>query len=152
MSVLATVAAVLLAIGCGSGDDTSGTGTADANPADALQLTFDGDSCAYEGPTELAAGPATLTFINSSDEPAFMEIAWHTGDETAQDAIDYVGEEPTSKFHPSWTREVLGAYNVIEPGETFLWEGELEPAIHQIVCGMSSPNRVWLANVVTVTG
>lgn len=146
------VVVALLAIGCGSGDDTSGTGTADANAANEIQLTFDGDGCAYEGPNELAAGPATLTFINLSDESAFMEVVWHTGDETAQDAIDYVGEEPTSKFHPSWTMEVPGAYNVVQPGETFLWEGEFEPAIHQIVCGMSWPNRVWLASVVTVTG
>jgi hypothetical protein len=159
-SILASIVVVLFAIGCGSGDDTNGTGTADSG--NEIQLTFDGDSCVgampsdcsrtcvYEGATELPAGPITLTFINATDEHAFVEIGWLTGDETAQDVIDYIGEEPTGKFHPYWTEEV--AFSFVEPGDTFVWVGELEPAIHNVVCGMPRPNRVWLGSVFTVTG
>ena len=147
-SVLASIVVVLFAIGCGSGDDTNGTGTADSG--NKMHLTFDGGSCVYEGATELAAGPTTLTFINASEEFAFFEIGSIPGDETAQDLIDNIGEEPSSKYHPDWTEEV--AYKFIRSGETFVWEGELEPAIHNVVCGMSRPNRVWLGSVFTVTG
>ena len=154
ISILASIVVVLFAVGCGSGDDTNGTGTADSG--NEMQLTFDWDSCVYEGATELAAGPTTLTFINASEELAFVEIGSIPGDETAQDVIDYIGEEPSSKFHPRWTEEV--AYKSISSGETFVWEGELEPAIHSVVCGVSKAEDgvptlyVWLGSVFTVTG
>jgi hypothetical protein len=159
-SVLASIVVVLFAIGCGSGDDTNGTGTADSG--EEIQLTFDGDSCdggldcsrtcVYEGATELAAGPTTLTFINATDELAYVEIVWHTGDETAQDVSDYLRLVPSGKHRPYWSEAVPGSYKTIPPGETFVRELEFEPAIHHIVCGMSDPNRVWLGSVFTVTG
>jgi hypothetical protein len=154
-SILASIVVVLFAVGCGSGDDTNGTGTADSG--NEMQLTFDGDSCVYEGATELAAGPTTLTFINASEEFAFFEMLSIPGDETAQDLIDYefADGEPSSKFHPSWTEGVAYKSN---NGGTFVWEGELEPAIHSVVCGVTKAEQgvptlyVWLGSVFTVTG
>ena len=49
-SILASIVAVLFAVGCGSGDDTNGTGTADSG--NEMQLTFDGDSCVGAMPSD----------------------------------------------------------------------------------------------------
>ena len=114
-----------------------------------LQLTFDGESCTYEGPTELTAGPVELLFHNESEGRAAVNLVRHTGDETIQDIIDYIGEEPTTKHHPSWTVE-LGTWRIIGPDETHRWEGELEPAIHHMVCARLSPIGAWFGTGLTV--
>jgi hypothetical protein len=84
-----------------------------------IELTFDGDHCAYEGATDLAAGPTTLTFVNASDDFAFFHLTRNTGDETAQDVIDYIGEEPSSNMAPPWSSDVVPeAYDYIRSGDT----------------------------------
>ena len=45
-----------------------------------LWLSFDGESCTYEGPTALKAGPVTLIFINESEDGAGVDLVRHTGD------------------------------------------------------------------------
>jgi hypothetical protein len=106
------------------------------------QLSFDGESCTYEGPTELTAGPVTLLFINESKERAAVNLLKHTGDETIQDMIEYIGEEPTTKHHPSWTRE-LGTWKPVLPGESYTWRGILESGTHTIGCARLNPLGVW---------
>lgn len=68
-----------------------------------MHLTFDGESCIFEGLIYLKAGPATLYFHNDSDQIAAVNLLRHTGGETSQDVIDYLGEEPSSKKAPPWT-------------------------------------------------
>ena len=62
-----------------------------------MHLTFDGESCIFEGPIYLEAGPAKLYFHNGSDQLAAVNLLRHTGGETSQDVIGYLGEEPSSK-------------------------------------------------------
>lgn len=114
-----------------------------------LRLTFDGESCSYEGPTVLKAGPITLIFFNESKGTAAVNLVVHTGDETIQDAIDYIGEEPTTKHHPYWTRE-LGTWKGVLPGERLTWEGDLEPGIYHMVCARFTPFGVWFGTGLTV--
>lgn len=114
-----------------------------------LRLTFDGESCSYEGPTVLKAGPVTLLFFNESKGVATVYLVMHTGDETIQDAIDYVGEEPSKKHAPSWTRE-LGIWKVVFSGESFTWKGNLEPGIYHMVCASPMPYGVWFGTGLTV--
>jgi len=126
---------------CGSGDKAVSDGE--------LFLTFDGDSCTYKGPTLLKAGHVTLVFFNESEETAAAGLGRHTGDETIQDVIDYIGEEPDTKDSPTWSRE-LGAYQGVPAGESFRWEGDLEPGIHHIVCINMVPHLVWFGTGLTV--
>ncbi len=114
-----------------------------------LRLTFDGESSSYEGPTVLKAGPVTLLFFNESKGMAAVNLVMHTGDETIQDAIDYIGEEPTTKHAPSWTRD-LGTWKTVLPGESFTWEGNLEPGIYHMVCASLMPFGVWFGTGLTV--
>lgn len=113
-----------------------------------LELTFDGESCTYKGPTDLKAGPVTLFFHNESEGRAAVNLLAHTGDETIQDAIDYIGEEPTTKHHPGWTRE-LGTWRTVSPDESHTWEGVLEPGIYHMVCASFSEGG-WFGTGLTV--
>ncbi len=115
-----------------------------------LWLSFDGESCTYEGPTEFKKGGVTLLVINESAAGASVNLVRHTGDETIQDAIDHIGEEPSSKHHPSWTIEIPGVWKRVPPGESYTWEGILEPGIHTMVCARLNPFGVWFGTGLTV--
>jgi hypothetical protein len=114
-----------------------------------LNLTFDGESCTYEGPTELAAGPVELFFHNQSDKAAAVNFLMHLEGKTIQDVIDYIGEEPSNQHAPSWTQE-LGTWTGVNAGDTHYWEGELEPGIYHMVCAQAYPLAVWFGTGLTV--
>jgi len=113
-----------------------------------LSLTFDGANCNYEGPTEFAPGPVTLYFNNKSEGNAAVNFLMLLDGKTIEDVIEYNGEEPTTKHHPTWSRE-LGTFQRIAPGEIQHWEGELEPADYFMVC-VSFTLGVWLGTGLTV--
>ncbi|TEU19160.1 MAG: hypothetical protein E3J21_04445 [Anaerolineales bacterium] len=115
-----------------------------------LELSFDGESCTYEGPTELTAGPVELIFLNKSEAPAAVNFLMLLEGKTVQDVIEYNGEEPTSKHAPSWTRE-LGTWRSVAAGESHHWEGDLEPASYFMVCARISPLGVWLGTGLDVS-
>jgi hypothetical protein len=118
-----------------------------------LSLTFDGDSCKYDGFTEPAAVPVKLFFYNESDAYAAVVLLRHTGDETGQDMIDYMGEEPSKKHAPSWTKILLE--RGIPSGRSLSWDNslehvDLESGIYTLACVKTSPHRAWIGAVVTV--
>jgi hypothetical protein len=98
-----------------------------------IKLSFDGENCVYDGPTDFKTGPVTLLFFNESGDLAAVNLMRLTGDKTTQDVIEYIGEEPSSAHAPSWTRP-LGTWQVIASGKIYTWEGYLEPGIHAMVC------------------
>ena len=115
-----------------------------------LWLFFDGESCTYEGPTALKAGPVTLLFINESADSAAVNLVRHTGGETIQDMIDYIGEEPSTVLKPYWTRE-LRTYMKVRSGESLTWEGVLEPGIHTMICAkFENDVGAWFGTGLTV--
>ena len=128
-----------------------------------LELTFDGESCTYEGPTDLKLGPVTLIFHNESDEWAETNMIRILGDKTLQDVILRVGEEPSEHeaahiwrwFAPSWWFTIPGVdKRELGAGESQFWEGVLEPGIHALFCvrhpPYPEPLGVWLAGGFTV--
>jgi hypothetical protein len=114
-----------------------------------MHLTFTGDSCTYEGPTLLKEGSVTLVYHNESDGIAAVNLARHTGDETIQDAIDNIGEEPDTGHAPPWMED-LGTWEYIQAGESLNWEGVLEAGIHTMVCARGHPHGVWFGTGLTV--
>lgn len=119
-----------------------------------LTLNFNGESCAYTGPTELKPGPVTLIFQNKSDGWAATNLISLMGDKTLQDVIEYNGEEPSTKHAPSWSVSVPDVWKEIEAGESRIWKGSLEPGIHALVCARTPPwpesIGVWLGTGLTV--
>ena len=116
-----------------------------------LRLTFDGESCTYEGPTELTGGPVELIFLNKSEASAAVNFLMLLEGKTIQDAIEYGEPYPTSKHAPSWTRE-LGTWRSVAAGESHHWEGDLKPASYFMVCARTSPLGVWFGTGLTVEG
>ena len=129
---------------------TTGTDAVDPVP---LRLTFDGESCTYEGITELTPGPVELVFLNESDEPAAVNMVSIDEGYTIQDAIDDLGPEPSTGHHPSWTRE-LGTWQSTAPGDSHVWEGDLEMGLYFMVCARLAPFGidVWGGTGLTVEG
>lgn len=116
-----------------------------------LRLTFDGESCIYEGPKSINAGPVSFHFINNSSEVAATDFVRHIGAETIQDVIDHIGDEPSTVTRPSWA-QTLGDINQrrIPAGESLSWERELEPGIHHMVCIRAVNRAVWFGTGLTV--
>ena len=115
-----------------------------------LELTFNGESCTYAGPTIFTTGPVLLLFLNKSEGAAVTNLVRHKGDETIQAMIDYMGEEPSTKHHPYWTVEIRGVYRSVESGASHVWEGVLEPGIYSMVCARLVPLGVWFGTGLTV--
>ena len=114
-----------------------------------LDLTFDGENCTYEGPTEFTSGPVILFFNNRSEGSAAVNFLMLLEGKTIEDVIEDIGEEPTTKHAPSWSRE-LGTWHPIPPGRSHLWEGELESGSYFMVCARLTPLGVWLGTGLTV--
>jgi hypothetical protein len=108
-----------------------------------LWLSFDGESCTYEGPIVIKTGPVTLLFRNKSEVLAGSNLLKHTGGKTIQDAIDYFGEEPSKKHAAAWSVHLPGVYRFVLSGMSYTWEGVLEPGIHHMVCIRDTPFGVW---------
>ena len=149
VAIISLLFFALLMTACGSGDEAVSDGE--------LLLTFDGDSCTYEGPTLLKAGPVTLVFFNESEGGAGVYLVRHTGEETIQDAIDYIGEEPSSQsYHlvhgdaPTWVSPVQNLWRPVSSGESNTWEGDLEQGIYHMVCERSAPPATWFGTGLTV--
>ena len=106
-----------------------------------LQLTFDGEGCSYLGPTDIKTGSVTLIFLNESDVRAATNMIRLLEDKTLEDVIEYNGEEPSTKHAPRWSVDVRGVYWGINPAESHIWEGVLEPGIHAMVCARLQPPR-----------
>lgn len=160
---------ILLFAACGGGDEAVNTAeptstssepstteattttTADAVGPVLLQLTFDGGSCTYDGPTELTPGPVELVFYNESEGSAATNMVSIDEGYTIQDVIDDLGPEPATGHHPPWTHE-LGTWRSTAPGERHQWEGDLEAGLYAAVCAQTSPLGVWFGFGLTVEG
>ena len=97
-----------------------------------LLVIFDGENCIYKGPTNIRAGNVTVIFLNESEEMVAVNLARHKGDETIQDAIDHIGEEPSTMRAPNWTKDIRGVWHAVLSGKFHKWEGDLEPGIHSM--------------------
>ena len=116
-----------------------------------VELTFDGGSCMYQGPENMQGDRITVIYFNRSDVTNVSNFVRLQEDKTKADLDEYYGaEETTSEHHPTWTAEVAGYYARIEPGETYVWEGEIEPGVHFLVCGEAMPLLVYKGGVFTV--
>ena len=155
---------ILLSTACGGGDEvdpleTTGTSseppateaTTDAVDPVPLRLTFNGESCIYDGPTELTPGPVELVFLNESEGNAAVEMVSIGEGYSIQDVIDGFGTEPAIGHAPSWTHE-LGTWKMKLPGESHRWEGDLEAGLYAMTCVLQSPWGGWFGTGLTVEG
>lgn len=114
-----------------------------------MELSFDGEkNCTYSGPSDVKTGPVTLIFLNESGGRAAVELFRHLGDQTIQDMIDSIGEEPATEKGPMWANPV-NTWQIIGSGEIYSWTGDLKPGVHTMVCA-SLQHGVWFGGGFTV--
>jgi hypothetical protein len=104
-----------------------------------LDLSFDGEICAYKGPTDIKPGSVTLLFLNESEGGALAGLVRHKGDKTIQDMKDRFVEEPITEHGTPWTIPINWGWRGVPPGESYVWKGDLEPGIHTLVCARITP-------------
>lgn len=128
--------------------------------SDELRLTWDGDSCTYQGPTQVNAGPVTLDFVNESEEEFRVYLMILDEGKTVQDVIDGIGPEPATGSPPDWTHSMGTWDSAVLPGETVSWEEDLEAGIYAMVCDARLPSDLdvfrpwgsWFGTGLTVEG
>ena len=151
---LALTAACLLALGgCSSGDDDASD---DSEPTTTVTLavTWDGETCTYDGPTELAPGAATIEFVNNSDAEAGTSMARLDDDATFEDFVEYHRPEPELTGPPDFvTPNVASGFadaGDVDTIGTDLGEGE-----YALVCLQEPPGGsaigAWVARPGGVT-
>ena len=113
-----------------------------------LELTFDGENCAYEGPPELKAGPVTLIFRNEGELPAKRHLNRLRGNATAKDFSDWIREDPTRDDWPTWAENLDKDF--AWPGHSNIWEGDLQPGVHTMDCGTDKPRDLWYGGTFTI--
>jgi hypothetical protein len=109
-----------------------------------LNLTFDGENCTYEGPTELKAGPVEFVFTNEAGVSYSANIDRIVGGHTIQDAIDDLGEQPAKNKPPAAFSEGITDFPLhIGEGETQRREVNLEAGVYQLVCFQAPNSATW---------
>ena len=139
----------LVLIGCLFLISASSCTTADRGPR-VLELTFLGDECVYNGPTQFTSDSVRITFINKSEGQAAANLVRHDEGHSIQEMMDLFKDEPITGHHPDWTTEIIGVWKVIEAGETHTWEGTLESGIYTLACVRMTPFGVWFGAGLTV--
>lgn len=125
------------------------TTTTDVRPIVPMTLTFDGEGCIFDGPTELTPGPVKYTFVNQSNVPAVQNFVEVLEGKTHEDMITHNGPEPFATHHPSWSRE-LGTWWTTKAGASKSWRKYLEPGSYFMVCGQEQPLLAWNGPWLTV--
>ena len=115
-----------------------------------LELSFDGDTCVYKGPTEIKPGSVTLLLLNESRGGALAGLVRLRDDKTIQDVRDRFVEEPITEHGTPWTIPINWPWRGVPPGESYVWEGDLEQGIHTLVCARITPFGVWFGAGFTV--
>ena len=97
-----------------------------------LYVQWDGENCDYTGPSEINAGPVTFIFQNETEENAHANLVRLDEGKTVQDIVYYIEEEDHAHA-PSWVTHT-GAYRFALPGESYTWNGDVEPGLHTLGC------------------
>jgi hypothetical protein len=97
-----------------------------------MEVTFDGETCTYEGPVELTVEDVEIVNYNEGSEDFWFWFGRLDEGRTTQEVIDHIEADPTAGS-PSWTRRAF--YREISGGDS--WEGVrvLSPGLHSVACG-----------------
>ena len=142
---VALVVIVGVALAFVTGDDTEVVGS----DSRLLQLTFDGEQCTYEGPSELSAGEIEIVYHNESSEDIGFTFERLDEGRTTQDMIDYI--EPDGAVRPPWTVDVWFQGRISANASSIPTPRTLQPGLHTLVCGTWTPNQGYFGGELTVT-
>ncbi len=141
---VALVVIVGVALAFVTGDDTEVVGS----DSRLLQLTFDGEQCTYEGPSELSAGEIEIVYHNESSEVIWFTFERLNEGRTTQDMIDYIVDGANQ---PSWTVSIWFQGRISADASSIPTPRTLQPGLHTLVCGTWTPNQGYFGGGLTVT-
>lgn len=132
----ATAAALVLIVGLAYAFVIPGGGDVVSGESRVLKLTFDGEQCLYEGPSELSPGEVEIGFENLSAERVWFDFVRLDDDKTIQDVLDYQASRRVGR--PSFVSGVWSP--TLSAGSSSTGHmAVLEPGLHVLVCGTSTP-------------
>jgi hypothetical protein len=99
-----------------------------------FKLTFDGQKCTLDGPTEMKSGPISLTFINASNGDTSWRFFKHPEDHPIQDMIDYLEPPGSKNVGPWWASDMSSGQEFSKGESAIVWEGNLGTGIYSVVC------------------
>ena len=140
---LVVIVGVALAFVTGDGTEVVGSDSR------LLQLTFDGEQCTYEGPSELSAGEVEIVYHNESSEVIWFDFARLDEGRTTQDIIDYI--EDGTFDAPSWTVQVWNQGRISANASSIPTMRTVAPGLHALVCGTWTPYQGYFGSGLTVT-
>lgn len=127
MASAATIAAACIVLaGCSSTDDQPAaegpasspavTEEADGSPSAQLQVTFDGSSCSYTGPSDVSPGTLGVDVVNDGDTGSGALLLRLAPGATFDQFVDEHQPEPYLG-EPLDIAEPAGAVSRVEPGQ-----------------------------------
>lgn len=120
------LAIALLASSCAQAEDTIAPVVVDE-----LTVTFEPESCIYEGPPAIAAGEFTLTFDNATDSNVGIRLYRLEEGKTWADFLDHYSEGKTTTSFPPWASVVSHRPVISDPRQMIF---DLEPGLYAMDC------------------
>jgi hypothetical protein len=115
-----------------------------------LSLAFDGENCAYGGPSELSAGEVDIVVHNESptESNLYLWLLDEGRNVTAKAIADELAANPSAE-PPSWIREAFGRH--LLAGQSFEATRSLRPGTHFLTCALLSTGFTNFGGVFKVT-
>jgi len=119
----------------------------------AITLTFDGETCQYDGPSAIPEGEVTIVLNNQSEYEMSLWAARLDEGKTWQDILDYIGQPGSSVELPSWAEwRVLASKAPDNPDATVYTLEKGLYAVNCCTCGeIAGPRGVWPGAALEVT-
>lgn len=155
---------LLLAVGCSSDSATTTEQATDSDPTVTSTtsvpaptstnsdptVTFDGNACAYDGPTQVTGGGLTMVVLENTSDIDIDAVVFRVSSENSLQAAfdrlpagsgsDIVLGAPAGSLLEAWLQASAGGRNaeqlVLEPGLYLI-------DCHRIPYGASAPDYVW---------
>ncbi len=94
---------------------SSACGPAAVEVTDDLEVTFDGTSCIYDGPTVIQAGDVVFVMDNQTEEQAVLVIDKLDDGKTWQEYLDLIGVPGSYVMRPSWSTPASKIPDISDP-------------------------------------
>lgn len=120
---------------------STGNGSEDPVQVDELTITFEPESCVYDGPKVIQHGEFTVFFDNQTDKQAIYDIFWLPEGKSWQDVVDNFAGGSRNVAMPDWAILQSGKINI---QDTRMKVYNLEPGSYALACSEILQTGGWI--------
>ena len=113
-----------------------------------IMITFDGEECKYEGPSEATSGDRVMTLKNTTEHDSYLQVVKLDEGTTWQDMLDFIGEPGSA---PGWLPGVSSVMTTAVRDNPEAREYSLQDGLYGIFC-VDFEDRIWPAAPLEVKG